>query len=302
MTPADYHNFAIVSAFKGEVQLPAEFHGWPLERKIAYGRELYAKRYPSGYPAGAPADFKPLYRSVRNPRPTVRNLIYHVCPLAANELWKKNVAQLRKRLSIFNGRKVIAIATGKGCRPPGEVEALLPGCEFLRLPNDAELREVATFLPLLLSVADPDPRQATWYGHSKGNSTEGSVKGSIYWRNAMYHHLLDRWQECMEELETHAAVGTHKMVWPPGFRPYPSGLDHGNWMFAGTFYWFRHARVFNHPDWRQVPMDRYGAESWLAGLFDQSEAASVYQLWPDDAHPAPNPYDPTLYPDPIEDE
>lgn len=253
----------------------------------------------------APAKLtKPLYRSRRWPRPTIRNLIYHVCPLTANDLWKKNVAQLRRRLDVFSGRKVIAIATGKGCHPPATVRSELPGCEFLELPSDAELREVVTFLPLLVSVADPDPRQATFYAHTKGNSTDGSVQGSVYWRNAMYHHLLDRVGDCMEELETHACCGTHKMIWghcklgPP----YPSGLNHGGWMLAGTFFWFRNDRVFSHSNWRHVPADRYGAEAWLSGLFHWAEAASVYQLWDEYEYPAPNPYDPGLYHDQIEDE
>ncbi len=255
----------------------------------------------------APKPFKPQYRSRRWPRPTIRNLIYHVCPLTANDLWRKNIAQLQRRLDVFNGRKIIAIATGTECCKAMVVRESLKdtGCEFLELPNDRELREVATFLPLLISVADPDPRQATFYAHTKGNSTDGSVEGSMYWRNAMYHHLLDRVDDCMEELETHACCGTHKMIW--GLRgqgaPYPSGLNHGGWMLAGTFFWFRNDRVFNHHRWRHVPADRYGAEAWLSGLFHWSEAASVYQLWDEYEYPAPapNPYDPSLYPDPIPD-
>nr|MCU0980898.1 hypothetical protein [Pirellulaceae bacterium] len=34
---------------------------------------------------------------------TTRNLLYHVYPNAANDVWLKNLRQLRKRLPIFNG-------------------------------------------------------------------------------------------------------------------------------------------------------------------------------------------------------
>lgn len=244
------------------------------------------------------------------PRPTIRNLIYHACPLVANDGWLANVRQLRKRLHVFNGRRVVAISTDGSGRfhSPQLVKQELPSCEFMVLPNCPVLREVVTFLPLLLPVADPDPTQATFYGHTKGNSlgttgwTDRHLLGSIYWRNAAYHHLLDRVDACMDELTTHAAVGIHKIVWGDRRQPYPSGLVHGRYMLAGTFFWFRHDRVFAPGvNWRYVPADRYGAEAWIAGLFHETEAASVFQLWPENTFPPPDPYDPALYPEPIHD-
>lgn len=241
----------------------------------------------------------------------VRNVIYHVCPLWANDLWQANVRQLCRRMreGVFNGRRVIAIATGEGLWEPCDVENVFgdlgaPPCEFITCPNDRKLREVATFLPLLESIADPDPGQVVFYAHTKGNSTACGVEGATYWRNAMYHHLLDRWQDCMRELSRPgiAAVGTHKMTWRGRYStPFPTRLDprHG-WIFAGTFFWFRHDRVFADPAWRNVPQDRYGAEGWLGGFMRPEEGVSVYQ--PGDEFRRWNPYDPALYPDQIPDD
>lgn len=211
-------------------------------------------------------------------------------------------------IHIASSKQSIAVAAGKGLHAADIVAREFSdhgwdNPRIMVIPNDRELREVASFLPLLISMADPDERQATFYAHTKGNSTAGSVEGSVYWRNAMYHHLLDRVGDCMEELETHACVGTHKMIWPPDHEPpYPTRLRHGHWMLAGTFFWFRNDRVFSHPRWRHVPADRYGAEAWLSGMFPPQDAASVFQLWDEWTYPTPNPYDPALYPDPIADE
>lgn len=240
------------------------------------------------------------------PRPTVRELIYHVCPLESNDLWRQNVRQLVRRGHVFNGRRVIAVATGPGLASLDAVRAEFGvgfAAEFLPLANDVQLREVASFPTLLEKIADPQPDRAVFFAHTKGNSTSDSVRGSIYWRNAAYHHLLDRVDECLDQLQTHAAVGIHKIVWPVGQRaPYPSRLNAGHWMLAGTFFWFRADLTFAHPNWRQVPRDRYGAEAWLSTLFPHQHAASMFQLWPELQYPTPNPYNPAIYPDPIPDE
>jgi hypothetical protein len=213
----------------------------------------------------------------------------------------------------FNGKLTVAIAEGDGLHQQMAVMAAFnKGSWFnrirwLAMPNDPELRETATFLPLLLSVASVNSSEATFYAHTKGNSTSDDPRGATYWRNAMYANLLDRWKECLDLLTQppYVCVGTHKMHWGLSrnqpVNPYPTGLRHGEWMLAGTFFWFRNDAVFGHPRWRYVPADRYGTEAWLSGLFSQAQAASVFQPWPEDQWPTPSPYSPSLYPEPIDD-
>lgn len=233
------------------------------------------------------------------PAITTLNAIYHVCPLKGNDTWRANLRQLMQRRSVFNGRVILAIATGDKLHEPGVVmtECRDHSIEYLEVPNDRELREAASFRQLLEAIADSDEWSATFYAHTKGNSTKGNALGAEYWRNAMYHHLLDHVQVCRDLLLTHPCVGTHKMVWPNDTAtPFPSRISNRHrWMFAGTFFWIRNRDVFSSDAWRNVREDRYGAEAWLGDLFTTDQAATVFQPWPVSEYPTPSPYDPRLY-------
>lgn len=255
-------------------------------------------------------------------RPAIktRNLIYHVWPSLASDSWRANLRQIVRRWDVFTGVRVFAVATGPETHDAEAVVAELPArglYTILDLENDRRLREVATLRPLLDEIRSTDPAHAattaTFYAHTKGGpstleSNDGMnervrLQGATRWRNAMYHHLLDRADEAMIALRRAAAVGTTKIVYPPGnpFR-FPSGLRHGEWMFAGTFFWFRHDVVFSRPDWDCIPDDRYGAEAWLGGLLPPAEAASMFQPWPENQFPAGSPYDPKYYPAAFDEE
>ena len=202
---------------------------------------------------------------------------------------------------------MVAIATGPGMVPTEEVrEALGAEFEVIEVPNDSQLREVASLRPLLEAVASTREDEATFYGHSKGNSTGDSVEGAMAWTATMYGQLVGRWPAAMRLLEHFAAVGTTQIVWPEGATPpYPTQQPGavarnarlpGLWMFAGTFFWFRHAAVFSRPGWADVRPDRYAAEAWLSGLIEPHEAFSLYQPWPEELYPTPSPYHAENYP------
>ena len=152
-------------------------------------------------------------------------------------------------------------------------------------------------------IQSTSPNEAAFYGHTKGNSTGDSVEGATLWRNQMYRHLLDQPELIRESLRTFAVVGACKIVWPPDqYGPYPTQQPAladryvhlpGNWMFAGTFFWFRHDAIFTR-DW-SVRRDRYAAEAWLSGILDEREGPSLYQPWPVDVYPSPCPYLPELH-------
>ena len=317
-----YYDAAIAAGHSGLIEFPSGFWDWPRGKRLEWAEKISqhlrgcAKTNPSiariidrqpdkplPPSAAAPVPLPPR-RPWKLPLPSIRNLIYHVCPLKTNDGWRMNVRQLVRRMGVFNGQRVIAIARGEGLEPPDAVRDELAGfgCDFWELPNDPQLREVATFLPLLITVANQDERQATFYAHTKGNSTIDSRLGAELWRNEMYHQLLDEWQDCMADLGEHVACGINKIVWPePSQSPYPTRLSTGRWMFAGTFFWFRHDLVFGHNHWRRVAMDRYGAEAWLGGMFEPEHAKSRFQPWPETQFPCPSPYNPLLYESPIRD-
>lgn len=220
------------------------------------------------------------------PRPastiTKRNLLYHVTPFASNDIWLRNIRQLVKRIDLFNGRRVIAVATGEGLASPDEVRAAfgMNDVEVVPHPNSRELRENATFLKLLEQVASTDQNEATFYAHAKGVAKDihcsGDPLGSRYWRNAMYHELLDGWDRIAELLEEYPVVGSHRRHHPQHPTIYPDGQSSSDWHFGGTFFWFRHRDVFATNRWREVWQPTgWGAEAWVGRMFPFDQSACV---------------------------
>lgn len=241
------------------------------------------------------------------PRPvstiTKRNLLYHVTPFASNDIWRRNIQQLVRRLDLFNGRRVIAVATGEGLASPEEVRTSLGhlDVEIMPHPNSRELRENATFLKLLERVASTDPSEATFYAHAKGVAKDilcsGDPVGSRYWRNAMYHELLDDWERIAELLEEYPVVGTHRRHHAEQPQIYPDGQSSSDWHFAGTFFWFRNWDVYATNRWRDVWQPTgWGAEAWVGRIFPFDQSACLAYDGLEDA------YNPDSYCPQIDDE
>lgn len=226
---------------------------------------------------------------------TKRNLIYHISPFADNDVWLRNVKQLLKRIDLFNGKRVVAISTGERMLDAKTVCAAFGGqqIDFLFLPNDQRLRERATADLLLDAVYSTDPNTATFYAHAKGVATAGNVQGVTYWRNAMYHELLDDWPRISDTLRTKSCAGTHRL----SKGVYPDGLTTNSWHYAGTFWWFRHDALFAQKDWRQrLPDSGWGMEAYPGIMFAYNDAGCVFMDEP------ANSYDPNTYVNPIEDD
>lgn len=225
--------------------------------------------------------------------PSRRNLIYHCYASRANDGWRDNLAELVARWQVFNGRRIVAIACDENTHRFADVRRQLPeDCDAIEFRNNPRLREVATFRQLLDRVASTNHWEATFYAHTKANTTAVGGPGAWYWSVAMYRHLLDQPHVVGDLLRSHAFVGACKMIWPHDHRPpYPTGLNVGNWMFAGTFFWFRHDAIFANDRWRQIADDRYGAEAWPSTVCPwEGEGATIYQPWPADELGV-NPYD-----------
>jgi hypothetical protein len=228
-----------------------------------------------------------------------RHSITHVYAAKSNEHWRRNVERLVAAAGLFNGERIAAIACDASTHSLDVSSAMLReyGWRCYELPNDAELRETVSFLPLLCWVrAACGPSDAIFYSHTKGNTTADGEAGATLWRNAMYHHLLSDWSVVERSLERHLFAGCCGLRWPRSIgSPYPSRLDVGDWMLAGTFWWFR-SEVLRHERWRQVPIDRYGVEAWPSVVASRDQAESLYQPWPIDSYPSPSPYDVMTYP------
>jgi hypothetical protein len=235
------------------------------------------------------------------PEITRRNLIYHCYPTQANELWRWQAERIAKTANQFNGHRIIAIAVDDTTHDLTEVyKTFGKAFEFTPLSNDTRLRETASFKNLLQTVASTDAHEATFYGHSKGNSTTGNPIGAEFWARASYHVLLNDSKRINGVLRYWSACGLN-IINLLGNRIYPTGLQHGEWLFSGTFFWFRHDRIFTVPNWDVVPDDRYGTEAWVSGLLKLKDVWTEYQAWSVKTYPTPSPYNPYSYIDEILD-
>lgn len=207
-----------------------------------------------------------------SPDPWRRHLCYFIFPLQGEE-WKWNVDQLRQRLDLFNGRRVVAVCN---IAPSDKFklasfdevrERLGDGVEYLQVPQYRanRLGEVTAFPHLLRRVSEfRDPGDVTFYGHAKGVTKPGNmnVQG---WTELMYRANLDHWSEVSAALTQHVFAGALKVA---GWWRWP-------WHYHGTFYWFRNADVFAR-NWSHVEPRYGGTEMWVAGVAQEHEAADLF--------------------------
>jgi len=239
---------------------------------------------------------------------TVRNLAFHCYPSSSNPAWRQNLDELSRYLQLFNGKRVVAIATGPDLVRPENVQYYLgPDVDYLLIQNDPRLRETASFHVLLHHLRSTAQNEATFYAHSKGASehhgTNHDKKLAIrFWRNRMYQELLTGWPHVAAALQTAAAVGCFKIdysCFPDHVMHSPTGLEWGSWHFAGNFWWIRHDQIFRNPKWSAIADDPYASEMWLGNLIDTHLASSVYQPWNPIGHPVPNLYNAGSHENPI---
>jgi hypothetical protein len=204
---------------------------------------------------------------------TVRNLLYHIYP-RRGEVWRWNVGMLRKRLSLFNGRRIVSIVYGPETEFPEAVHCELAGeVEFVEQPNNPDLREVQSFLPLWEAVASTDPREVTFFGHAKGVTSSDWCPGPArLWAEAMYELCLDYWPEVERMLQHFPVVGPFKRT----VAGWPAHESRSNWHFSGSFHWFRNRDLFLQPDWRRIDLFHSGIESYPSLHFSHSQAGCLF--------------------------
>jgi len=211
-------------------------------------------------------------------RPMMRNLIYHVYPVASNEEWRPNVERLAQSWHLFNGRKIVGIVTdGETIGPYRVIEAFPPDpqTEFLIQDNDPDRGETVTFLPAVKMLRNWNGDEATFYGHAKGTSPRRHAKpGEIdrirRWRDFMYRHTLEVAPAKLDwALRRFACAGSLKIH--RSYRQEP-GRPPSYWHFSGTFFWFHHARFFALPEALELGPSRYAVERHLGEIIPEGEA------------------------------
>ena len=210
------------------------------------------------------------------------NLIMHVLPVAANDVWKWNLEQIARRQHRFNGKRVLAITTDnrvqsgkKNVRTVSAKEVLsfsesigLGWTHTKEFVNNQTLREVVTFPWLLETVCSGNPNELTFSCHAKG-VTHSMDSITVRWAERQYRTCLDDWQTVWRTMERYAMAGS--------FRKFGQFTTPGNhkWHYSGTNYWFRHDDVFSR-DWRTIDTKFFGTESWPGRLFKPEECACLF--------------------------
>ena len=205
--------------------------------------------------------------------PIVRSLRYHLYPFAGNGAWQWNVEQLRRRLYLFNGRKIICIVTGPGLDDPADVYAAFGNdpVEFVTMRN-SPLQEAQTWINLWELVHTNDPNEMIFHAHSKGATSWNrgpNVKAGVkLWADAMYSTCLDYLPLIEEILAKYPVVG-------PFFCQGRGFNSASRWWYAGTFFWVRACEWFRRP-WREIEQTWWGSEAFCGRTFRAGEAGKLF--------------------------
>ena len=205
----------------------------------------------------------------------IYNCIYYVCPiLEMSHEWKNNITVFQKYAGIFNGKKVVLVAQDEGLASLATVRDYFNDSSFQFIPmkNNTQLGEVIPFMAGLRFVKSTKPNEATFYAHAKGVSPKYKTRSTMLqniriWRTAMYHFNLGNPYLIEEKLKTHSACGCFQSTY--GF----DGV--ADWHFAGTFFWFKHEKIFNE-DWEKIRLRRHGVEIYLDQFMPKEEAYNIY--------------------------
>ena len=210
----------------------------------------------------------------------VKHLIYYVMPVGGVQswIWADNVAQLCKCLHLFNGRKIVTIATSDG-RPkykfdaPYEVIDHFNNCgaedvEFVLAENSHSLWETQHFINAITKLYTLDPQHVICYGHAKGVTHADPAHIAHEWRRFLYDTVLSNWDQVKVALETYGIAGALKR-----YGEFKTPYNH-QYYYSGTFFWFRCASAFARR-WTEIDRVFYGAEAWPAKVFRPQEAACI---------------------------
>lgn len=226
--------------------------------------------------------------------PFTRHLAYHLYPVSGNGHWQWNVSQLRRRLSLFNGRRVVAVVTdpasGRKPDPVGpfapDTGRCIPGCdtfedvvrefgddavgiEFIRLDNDPGLREGVSWVPLMERMPRGQ-RDAIWYAQAKG-TTRAPNHIARRWAEVLYEVMFDYWPVVLEQLETYPITGPFKKH-GPGWHETQHKSD---WHYSGSWFAVRAADLFA-TDWQVIDNGWSCIEPLPSQKFGHDDAGCVF--------------------------
>jgi len=217
-----------------------------------------------------------IVKSVINWKPLKKNLCYYIYPIK-NSIWPFHIEQLKRYLHVFNGKKIITIATDENSVSAEEVQKALgrDDITWRLIRNDKVLWETAAFIGMLKLVESLDPNEFTFYAHAKGvRRPDWAIENARIWSGTMYFLNLSSISLMERICATHDALGCYRHQ-----------VNHcgSDWHYSGTYFWFRNSAVFSG-NWTQIIQHLYGVEGWIGQhiRLDRSFsliAPNVTQTW-----------------------
>ena len=186
-------------------------------------------------------------------------------------MWQWNLDQLKSRVDMFNGRRILGIVHDERSVPAEEVQEFVAGhgFEFIIAKND-ERGEGVTFPLMMEKVRSLVPNEITFYGHAKGVKHEPNVSLPVMrWAEALYQGALDDWLMIRDHLKRFAITGCFKR-----YGQYPDHRYLADWHYSGTYFWLRNADVFSR-NYADVPQFYGGVETWPGRLFRREETGCL---------------------------
>lgn len=208
---------------------------------------------------------------------TVRHLLFHMWPVKRNERWKWHLEQLRQRLSLFNGRRILAVVMDEWTENMDAVKRLAAPLfdEIFEMPNDPSLREVATFEPLFSRVQSLDPGEAILWAHSKGVGRRGHQQVNR-WAELQWETYCDYPEYLRSVLQQYPLAGSFKKIG----HGWVNGESESDWHYSGSWFWVRSRDLFSLPDWKRIDRFYSGIEPYPSLHFRADEAGVLFHEGP----------------------
>ncbi|TXH59106.1 MAG: hypothetical protein E6Q97_00595 [Desulfurellales bacterium] len=210
--------------------------------------------------------------------PVVRNLMMHIYPVRAHQFWRWNVDQVRSRMHLFNGHRAIAVVTDETTDSLNDVQRSFGDDRidtWIVDENRSDLRETHTWHRLISACHSCDPNTITFTCHAKGVRGGRSYDDpgvdrrnpTSLWAACMYETCLDGHRMAEQLLERNVFAGSLKVR---------GAFGGGSWHYAGTFYWFRNAKLFAMPNWHEIENVWYGTETYPGTKVGWGQAGCIF--------------------------
>ena len=193
-----------------------------------------------------------------------RNLLFFVYPLI-NSCWPWHFKKLEEYRHIFNGKKVVVIATDKHTDDAKKVRAQARFLDptFVEVKNDPDLWEVPAFHRNLSIFESLNSDELLFYAHAKGVRRSTVPECIMAWSECMYTLNLSNAELIDKISRSYKAIGA--------FRHGDHGIGGNWWHYSGTFFWLRHDALFS-AQWKTPGTDRFGVETFPGRIMQLNES------------------------------